>query len=203
MPQQKHRRPRRRVEARGGQVRPAVAAPDAPPVPDGFTRGEQKLSNRAEWGAVAVVAGRQGGSSGRQPGQPPCEQRCQQRAIGLPCHVARKFVELGNLAHSGFLRSCDAGRMKPASVRIAARKPILRAGLERIAHAAEVDLSDSRDADLVLRAYDVAADDSAIDVAISRDAIVVTCRSQPEPSVWQALLRIIRAAAIDGSAGGR
>jgi hypothetical protein len=84
-----------------------------------------------------------------------------------------------------------------ASARIAARLPLLRAGLERIARRANVDLLDSGDADFVLRTGEIAADQSGIDVAIADGVFVVTCRSLPDPVVWDAVRRVIGAAVTD------
>jgi hypothetical protein len=69
-----------------------------------------------------------------------------------------------------------------ASVRIAARLPLLRAGLERIARRAEVDLLDSGGADFVLRTSEIAAGECGLDVAITDGVFVITCRSLPDPA---------------------
>jgi len=80
------------------------------------------------------------------------------------------------------------------SARVAARLPLLRAGLERIVRRANVDLRESGDADFVLRTGEIAAAKSAIDVAISDGIFVITCRSLPDPAVWEAVRRVIGAA---------
>jgi hypothetical protein len=81
-----------------------------------------------------------------------------------------------------------------ASARVAARLPLLRAGLERIAHRANVDLLESGDADFVLHTGEAPAGQSGIDVAIADGVFVITCRSLPDPAVWEAVRRIIGAA---------
>jgi hypothetical protein len=83
---------------------------------------------------------------------------------------------------------------KTASARVAARLPLLHAGLERIARRANVDLLESGHADFVLRTGDIAADESGLDIAIADGVFVITCRSLPDPAVWEAVRRVIGAA---------
>ena len=80
----------------------------------------------------------------------------------------------------------------PASVRIVASRPLLRAGLERLAAGAGVAVSDRPDPfDLVLRSADDPPDGSPVDVTLVDGAIVVTCCSVPDREVWDALGRLV------------
>jgi hypothetical protein len=82
--------------------------------------------------------------------------------------------------------------MEPASVRIVASRPLLRAGLERLAVGAGVAVAErSEPVDLVLRSADDPPDGSTVDVTIIDGAIVVTCFTMPDKAVWDALGRIV------------
>ena len=78
------------------------------------------------------------------------------------------------------------------TARVAAQRPLLRSGLERIARDAGVEVIASIDADFVLRSVQplTAAE---LDVAFDDGVFVITCRSRPDPLVWDALLRVIDA----------
>jgi hypothetical protein len=94
---------------------------------------------------------------------------------------------------------CHPGEVEsPTSVRIVASRPLLRAGLERLAAGADVTvLDDPGSVDVVLRAADEPADASPIDVTLVNGAVVVTCWSTPEPAVWDALGRLVAGALAD------
>ena len=79
-------------------------------------------------------------------------------------------------------------------VRACGRQAAAVARLERIAQRANVDLLDSGAADFVLRTDEIAAEGSGIDVAIADGVFVITCRSLPDPVVWDAVRRVIGAA---------
>ncbi|HXN60494.1 MAG TPA: hypothetical protein VN886_08560 [Acidimicrobiales bacterium] len=80
-------------------------------------------------------------------------------------------------------------------VRIIAHRPLLRAGLERLAASARLTVVDGRaDADLVLRAADEPFDGAPVDVTLASGAIVVTCQETPSADVWAALGRIVSSA---------
>ena len=102
-------------------------------------------------------------------------------------------AKLGISHQDSWSGRCHAWNVEvPASVRIVASRPLLRAGLERLAEGADVSVLDETEpADLVLRAADEPPDESAVDVALVNGAIVVTCWSAPKPAVWDALGRLV------------
>jgi hypothetical protein len=84
---------------------------------------------------------------------------------------------------------------RSTQVRIVAHRPLLKAGLERLAASAELTVVDGPgDADVVLRAADEPLDDFPVDVTLASGAIVVTCQESPRPDVWQALGRVVASA---------
>jgi DNA-binding NarL/FixJ family response regulator len=80
-------------------------------------------------------------------------------------------------------------------VRIVAHRPLLRAGLERLAASAHLTVVDTcEEADLVLRAADEPFDGAPVDVTLAGGAIVVTCQETPSNAVCDALGRIVSSA---------
>jgi hypothetical protein len=80
-------------------------------------------------------------------------------------------------------------------VRIVAHRPLLRAGLERLAASAHLVVVDGREeADLVLRAADEPIDGAPVDVTLVSGAIILTCRETPSADVWDVLGRIVSSA---------
>ncbi len=83
---------------------------------------------------------------------------------------------------------------EPPCARIDAQRPLLRAGLERIARGADVSIVDARSADFVLRSIEPGTDEADLEIAIADGVCVITCRRAPEVGVWEALRRIITVA---------
>ena len=84
---------------------------------------------------------------------------------------------------------------RSTQVRIVAHRPLLRAGLERLAASAHLTVVDGREeADLVLRAADEPFDGTPVDVTLASGAIVVTCQETPSADVWDTLGRIVSSA---------
>lgn len=85
-------------------------------------------------------------------------------------------------------------------VRIPDRRPLLRAGLERIAARAQVCVVDQGRADLVLRSLDSPADphveSNSVEIVVIGDGTcLITCIRPPCPQVWDAVRRVVEAAA--------
>jgi hypothetical protein len=79
-----------------------------------------------------------------------------------------------------------------ASAHIVASRPLLAAGLTRLASSADVDVVDAEGpADFVLRSPDEAAAETSLDVTIASGAIVITVSELPDPGVWDAVGRVI------------
>lgn len=88
----------------------------------------------------------------------------------------------------------------PTLVRIPDRRPLLRAGLERIAQRADVRVVDEGRADLVLRSLDSPADphlgQGSVEIVVTGDGTcLITCAHPPCPQVWDAIRRVVEAAA--------
>jgi hypothetical protein len=87
---------------------------------------------------------------------------------------------------------------RSTQVRIVAHRPLLRAGLERLAASAHLAVVEGgEEADLVLRASDEPSDGAPVDVTLASGTIVVTCQETPSAEVWDALGRIV-ASALSG-----
>jgi hypothetical protein len=89
----------------------------------------------------------------------------------------------------------------PPLVRIPDRRPLLRAGLERIARRASVCVVEDGSADLVLRSLDSPAEPDgatgSIEIVVTGDgSCLITCPQPPCPQVWDAVRRVIEAAAL-------
>jgi hypothetical protein len=85
-------------------------------------------------------------------------------------------------------------------VRIPDRRPLLRAGLERIAQRAGVCVVDEGRVDLVLRSLDSPADPQlgldSVEIVVTGDGTcLITCVHPPRPEVWDAVRRVVEAAA--------
>jgi hypothetical protein len=79
------------------------------------------------------------------------------------------------------------------TVSIAAPRPLLRAGLERLARDASTVIAEPGQADIRLRTGDVAAAGD-LDVVIDDGTVCITCRTTPDPLVWDAVRRLVAVA---------
>jgi hypothetical protein len=113
--------------------------------------------------------------------------------VSAPLLGRGQRVELGRTTHAGAHEICQPGQVtRTPTVLVSAQRPLLRSGLERIVRDAGVQLTDSLDADFVLRAVQPLSS-ADLDVAYDDGVFVITCRTRPDPDVWAALLRVIDA----------
>ena len=134
------------------------------------------------------------GGSRHQSGSPPGQHPREQGAVRASGVRRIEVAKLGRKTTREARRGVKLSRVSDApTVSIAASRPLLRAGLERIAHDAHTAITTAGDADIVLRAGE-GPTSGDLEVVVDEFSVFITCRTEPDARVWDAVRRLIGAA---------
>jgi hypothetical protein len=80
----------------------------------------------------------------------------------------------------------------PSSVRIVARTPLLRSGLERLVARAGAVATDRAGASLTVRTADSASTDPDLEIILDDDRVTIAVQRVPDAATWATAHRLLR-----------